>query len=92
MADQIVDIRNLDFIIDEEADDFDFLLDEDTEDLDFILQSYVSMGGTSDYNELINHPYINLVEVIGSKTGPDYGLQNKMDEITNQEIDIIIYG
>lgn len=91
MADQIVDVKELDFVI-EGDEDFDFIMDEDQEAIDFVLQSYVSVGGTSDYNELINHPYINDREVIGRKTGPDYGLQNKMDEITNQEIDIIIYG
>lgn len=78
---EIVDIKDLDFIIDEEI-----------EELDFTLQSYIALGGTSNYNELINHPYINEREVIGRKTGPDYGLQNAMDEITPQQIDNIIFG
>ena len=78
---ELIDVKELDFII-----------DDDQEELDFIFNSYVSLGGTSDYNELINHPYINDVEVVGRKTGPDYNLQNKMDEITNQQIDNIIFG
>lgn len=41
-------------------------------------EQLVMGGGTSDYNELLNHPTINEVEVVGDKTGPDYNLQNKL--------------
>ena len=47
---------------------------------------------TGNYEELNNKPKINNVEVIGSKDGEEYKLQNKMDEITEQEIDNIIFG
>ena len=89
MANQIVDVKALDFILDEE-ESLDFSID-DEESLDFTTDDYVNIVST-DYNELINHPYINEVKVIGHKTGPDYGLQNLMDEITPQQIDNIIYG
>ena len=46
---------------------------------------------TDDYNDLINKPTINAVTVEGHKTGPDYRLQNKMEELTVQEIERILY-
>lgn len=33
---------------------------------------------TGDYEKLANRPLINEVEVIGSKNGSDYNLQNKL--------------
>lgn len=48
-------------------------------------------GGTRDYDKLINHPYINEREVVGHKTGADYQLQDKMDALTVQEIERILY-
>lgn len=47
---------------------------------------------TGDYNDLNNKPKINGVEVIGEKEGIDYNLQDKMSEVTEQDIDKIIYG
>ena len=89
MAD-IIDVKNLDFVIDDDSQGLDFTMDDD-DSLDFTMDAYINVAST-DYNELINHPYINEVKVIGHKTGPDYGLQNLMDEITPQQIDNIIYG
>ena len=89
MAD-IIDVKSLDFVIDDDSQDLDFTIDDD-DSLDFTIDTYINVT-TTDYNELINLPYINEVKVIGHKTGPDYGLQNLMDEITPQQIDIIIYG
>lgn len=89
MAD-IIDVKSLDFVIDDDSQDLDFTIDDD-DSLDFTIDPYINVT-TTDYNELINLPYINEVKVIGHKTGPDYGLQNLMDEITPQQIDIIIYG
>ena len=43
---------------------------------------------TGDYEKLANKPLINEVEVIGSKTGADYKLQNKLiagDNITLED-------
>lgn len=49
-------------------------------------------GGGGDYNELPNKPKINSVELVNNKTGGDLGLQDKMAEITNSEIDTIVFG
>ena len=46
---------------------------------------------TGNYNDLFNKPRINAVTVEGDKTGPDYRLQNKMDILTRQEIEKILY-
>lgn len=88
MAD-IIDVKKIDFII-EETENHDLIIDEG-ETFDFETGEYTTVG-TYDYNELFNHPHINGVEVIGEKTGTDYKLQNKMNEITPQEIDDIIFG
>lgn len=54
---------------------------------------YVAGGeGTKDYEKLFNKPQINLVTLIGNKTGEELGLQNKIQDITEQDIDRIIYG
>lgn len=47
---------------------------------------------TADYNKLSNKPTINAVTVEGHKTGIDYNLQNKMQPITEHDIDVLIYG
>ena len=46
---------------------------------------------TDNYNDLYNKPRINAVTVEGDKTGTDYRLQNKMDILTRQEIEKILY-
>lgn len=46
---------------------------------------------TGDYEELANKPKINSVEVIGAKAASDYNLQNKMDVLSVQEIERILY-
>lgn len=47
---------------------------------------------TADYNKLSNKPTINTVTVEGNKLGFDYNLQDRMEAITEAEIDEIIYG
>ena len=42
-----------------------------------------------DYNELLNQPSINSVELIGNKTGPELYLQDEMDTISNLEIETL---
>ena len=49
-------------------------------------------GGTDSYLDLDDLPQINGVELINNKTGGDLHLQDKMDNITNQEIDNIIFA
>lgn len=51
-----------------------------------------SGGGTSNYNSLTNKPQINGVTLIGNKTSREIKVQDLMDEITEQDIDEIIYG
>ena len=45
-----------------------------------------------DYDNLRNKPIINGHTVEGDKTDADYNLQHKMDNITDQMIDNVIYG
>lgn len=45
-----------------------------------------------DYNKSFNKPRINVVELIGDKNSSEIHVQHEMDEITNQEIDNIIYA
>ena len=45
-----------------------------------------------DYNKSFNKPRINGVELIGDKNSSEIHVQHEMDEITNQEIDNIIYA
>lgn len=49
-------------------------------------------GGATSYLDLDDLPKINGVELINNKTGGDLQLQDKMDEISNSEIDTIIFG
>ena len=49
-------------------------------------------GGSDDYESLINKPQINFVTLLGNKTSEDLGLQSEIEDITNQDIDKIIYG
>lgn len=49
-------------------------------------------GGAISYPDLEDLPKINGVELINNKTGGDLQLQDKMDEISNSEIDTIIFG
>ena len=47
---------------------------------------------TGDYNELVNRPQINNVELIGNKLSEDLGLEPTIHDITEQDIDNLIYG
>lgn len=60
--------------------------------LDITNDGKLSATATSSYNSLTDKPSINNITLIDNKTGSDLHLQDKMDEITNQEIDNIIYG
>lgn len=51
----------------------------------------VATGGSAkDYNLLGHKPSINEVVLVGNKTGKQLGLQDKMDSLTNKELDDII--
>lgn len=59
---------------------------------DFGKTGVYSGTGTMDYRQLFNKPSINSVELNGNNTSTDLGLQGKMNAITNQTIDKIIFG
>ena len=44
-----------------------------------------------DYEQAENQPKINGETVVGDKVGADYHLQDKMDVLTVQEIERILY-
>lgn len=50
-----------------------------------------SVVETGNYNNLGNKPQINDIEVVGNKTGADYNLQEKMEALTVQEVQAILY-
>lgn len=45
-----------------------------------------------NYEDLLNKPSINDVELVKNKTPKDLGLQESMEEITPQDIDDILFG
>ena len=71
MAD-IIDVKSLDFVIDEDNKDLDFVMDSDDQSIDFVVDPYVNVA-TTNYNELINKPQINSVELIGNKSFEELG-------------------
>lgn len=48
--------------------------------------------GNNDYNLAINKPSINDVELKNNKTSSELGLQDKMNAMTNSDIQNIIDG
>lgn len=49
-------------------------------------------SGTTNYNALTNKPILNGITIEGSKVSADYKIQDMMNDITEQEIDTIVYG
>lgn len=73
-----IDIEiNTDSSIDTDIQTSDGEIDTDIE---------ISTGGTNDYNNLINKPSIEGVELVGDKTLEELGVE----ALTPQEIDAII--
>lgn len=50
------------------------------------------MGSTMDYKKLDNKPRINSITLVGDKTAEDLQLQKRMDELTEEDIDQMMYG
>lgn len=50
------------------------------------------VAGTMNYEELKKKPKINSKELIGDKSGSDLNLQDKMDRVTEHDIDIMMFG
>ena len=82
MAD-IIDVKTLDFTIDED-ENLDFTIDSDDISLDFTVDPFVNVA-TNNYNELINKPQINSVELQGNKSFEELGDHT----LTNLEIKTI---
>ena len=53
------------------------------------LENGVVKHTISNYEELINKPQINNVELLGNKTSKDLKLQDEMESISNLDIDKI---
>lgn len=51
----------------------------------------VQMVHTDNYEDLYNQPQINDVTLIGNKTGEQLNLQDKMDVLSQTEIEKILY-
>lgn len=58
-----------------------------------VTATFGAKGSTrDDYGRLANKPKINGVELEGNKIDYELYLQHKMQEITEQDIDNIIFG
>lgn len=57
-----------------------------------IAQELIEATEATSYNRLYDKPSINDVELVGNKTDVELHLQHIMDDITEQEIDNIIYA
>ena len=51
-----------------------------------------STNGAKTYGELPDKPKLNGEEIVGEKVSADYGLQDKMEAMTPQDIDKVIFG
>ena len=47
----------------------------------------ISRSGAKFYDELLEKPMINGIEISGNKKGQDYGLIDEINEITNSDIE-----
>lgn len=52
----------------------------------------LAVGGAKTYGELPDKPKLNGEEIVGEKVSADYGLQDKMEAMTPQDIDKVIFG
>lgn len=50
-------------------------------------QMNISRSGAKFYDELLEKPMINGIEISGNKKGQDYGLIDEINEITNSDIE-----
>lgn len=64
------------------------IIEEDKEELT-IIEDGLTIG-TNNYEELENKPQINDVELLGNKTSTELNLQEKMDSLTNTDIEEIL--
>lgn len=62
--------------------------EDDNEEEISIFEEVVT--GTSDYKYLTNKPKINDIEIVGNKTSSEYGLQDKMEKLSNIDIEELL--
>lgn len=68
-----------------------FEIVEENATLEIDANYIISGEGTKNYNKLENKPQINSVTLIGDKTSEELRLQGKMNALTPQEIEKILY-
>lgn len=88
MAD-IIEIADISLEI--EDDEIDLSL-ENEDEIEMQIDDIVEIQGTNDYNLLYNKPSINSVVLIGNKVSEELGLEPTIIDITEQDIDNIIFG
>lgn len=74
-----------------DKEDLDIILDEQNSiDAEIENSDIVSTGATKNYEILDNKPQINNVELVGNKNANDLNLQERIEVLTNLEIEEIL--
>lgn len=74
-----------------DKEDLDIILDEQNSiDAEIENSDIVSTGTTKNYEILDNKPQINNVELVGNKNANDLNLQERIEVLTNLEIEEIL--
>ena len=74
-----------------DKEDLDIILDEQNSiDAEIENSDIVPTGTTKNYEILDNKPQINNVELVGNKNANDLNLQERMEVLTNLEIEEIL--
>ena len=74
-----------------DKEDLDIILDEQNSiDAEIENSDIVSTGTTKNYEILDNKPKINSVELVGNKNANDLNLQERIEVLTNLEIEEIL--
>lgn len=74
-----------------DKEDLDIILDEQNSiDAEIENSDIVPTGTTKNYEILDNKPQINNVELVGNKNANDLNLQERIEVLTNLEIEEIL--
>lgn len=74
-----------------DKEDLDIILDEQNSiDAEIENSDIVPTGRTKNYEILDNKPKINNVELVGNKNANDLNLQERIEVLTNLEIEEIL--
>lgn len=79
--------RGIEFTIFEEDSKEIVTLEHDSEELVTLEEN---TGGTNNYEYLTNKPQINNVTLIGNKTSSQLQLQDKMESLSNMDIEELL--